>query len=144
MKVKGWLAISLCACFFLSPASHAGGSVLLSDIQPLLQQQPLLWKFFIDRLDISPEGSGLRLGSAGIPLRGYRVGPYEFPAKMKDARGPYDLKVTITTDLYFLDANGKEVANEKLAFKKEEVLTGISLAPQKCPSRNGSFIQCAP
>ena len=120
---------------------QAGGSVDLSDIQPLLAQQPSLWKPFSEGLEISPHGGGLRLGSADIPLRGYRVGPYEFLAKLKGSKGPYDLKLTITTDLYFLDAQNREVTDEKLATKKAEMLKSISLEPVKAPVRNGSFIQ---
>jgi len=135
--------IAIIAAVFLNSASflYAGGSVQLSGIQPLLNQQPALWKWFTDRLEISPEGGGLRLGSVGIPLRGYRVGPYEFRAKFKGSTGDYDLKVTVTTDLYFLDAQGREVTDQKLAVKKEEMLTGISLGPLEAPARNGSFIQ---
>ena len=143
MKKIRLAIITSCLLVLLTSNSHAGGSVTLSDIQPLIQQQPLLWKFFSDHLDISQNGGGLRLGSVGIPLQGYRVGPYEFPARIKGSEGAYDLKVIINTDLYFLDANGKEVTDEKLAFKKEEVLKGISLELQKPPIRNGSFIQSA-
>ena len=73
----------------------------LSDIKPLLDQKPALWKIFTEQLDIFPHGGGLRLGSEGIPLRGYRVGPYEFLAKIKGSSGDYDLKLVIETRLFF-------------------------------------------
>lgn len=143
MKATLQLLIGIALVLCSASLALGGGSVQLSDIQPLLNQQPLLWKFFEDHFEISENGGGLRLGSEGIPLRGYRVGPYEFPAKFKGAKGDYDLKVTITTDLYFLDAQGKEVTDEMQAVKKEEVLTGIRLGPLKHPVRNGSFVQSA-
>jgi len=138
-------SILIAATFLLISAAflHAGGSVELSDIQPLLNQQPALWKLFSERLDIFPHGGGLRLGSEGIPLRGYRVGPYEFRAKLKGVGGSYNLKLTVTTDLFFLDSHGRDVSDEKLATRKEEVLTGISLSPLNAPVRNGSFVQTA-
>lgn len=120
---------------------RAGGSVELSDLQALVKQQPALWKFYTDRLDISPKGGGLRLGAEGIPLRGYRVGPYEFPAKLKGSKGDYDLMIILTTDLYFLDSKGREVTDQKLAVKKEEMLISIGLTPKEHPARDGSFVQ---
>ena len=130
--------------FLLSvPSCFAGGSVELSDIEPLLKQQPKLWQFFMDHLDISTHGGGARLGSVGIPLRGYRVGPYEFPAKWKGAAGEYDTTITIVTDTYFLDAKGKETTNEKKAVKVEEMLTGITVGPLRTPARDGTFVQSA-
>ena len=120
---------------FLLQSVQAGGSVELTDIKQLLDQQPQLWQFFVDRLDISTHGGGLRLGSEGIPLRGYRVAPYEFLAKPKGSSGDYTFKVTITADIYFLDAHGKEVTDEKKAVRVHEVLTGICLGPLKAPTR---------
>ena len=134
-------AVIILQCMFADMPCHAGGSVELSDIQPLIMQQPDLWKLFSDRLDISSHGGGGRLGTVGIPLRGYRVGPYEFPAKEMMSKEDYNLKIIITTDIYFLDKNGKETSDEKRAVWKEEVLTAISLAPLKPPVRNGSFLQ---
>jgi len=141
--MKKYLIIVLVALPMLIFSAHvqAGGSVDLTDIQPLLAQEPSLWKLYSDGLEISPHGGGLRLGSADIPLRGYRVGPYEFLAKLKGSKEPYDLKLTITTDLYFLDAQNREVTDEKLAIKKEEMLKSISIEPVNPPARNGSFIQ---
>jgi len=141
--MKRPLITSIAAVFLLFSTSvlNAGGSINISDLNALLGQQPALWKFYSEHFDISPHGGGLRLSSQGIPLRGCRVGPYEFPAKLKGAIGGYDLKLTIITDLYFLDSRGKEVTDQKLATKKEEVLTGISLGPFKAPGRDGSFVQ---
>ncbi len=120
----------------------AGGSVDLSDIQPLLQQQPQLWKFFTDHFEISDHGGGARL-SIDSPLRGYRFGPYTFPAKVKGSSSDYDLEITVVTDLYFLDAHSKEITDETKAVEKEEVLTGITVGPLKHSSRDGSFVQSA-
>ena len=140
MKIKRSLTLlmvffSLIAC----PYSRGGGSIVLSEVQPLLKQQPVLWKFFTDHFDISPNGCGLRLGQPGIPLRGSRVGPYEFPAKFKESKGDYDLKIIIKTDLYFMDKEGNNTSDEMAATEKEEVLTDVAVAPMKSPSRNGTL-----
>ena len=109
----------------------AGGSIDLSDIQPLLNQQPKLWHFYLAHFDISPHGGGLRLGSEGIPLRGYRVAPYEFPAKMKGNKGPYDLKIKIFADTYFFDSQGKETSDEMQAVSMKEMLRYIAVGQLK-------------
>lgn len=143
MKLKLLASILVTLLLVLTSLLHAGGSVELSEIQPLLDQKPALWKVFTQSLDISPEGVGLRLGSEGIPLRGYRVGPYEFLAKIKGSSGKYDLKLTINTVLYFLNDKGKEVTDEKLATKKEEVLESITVSLLNTPVRDGNFVQTA-
>jgi hypothetical protein len=124
------LFIALVLAWSPSPV-FAGGSIDLADIQSLLDQQPKLWHFYMDHFDISPKGGGLRLGSPGIPLRGYRVAPYEFPAKMKGDKGAYDLKIKIFADTYFFDAQGKQTSDELLAVSMKEVLTYIAVGQLK-------------
>jgi len=127
---------------YVYPA-HAGGSVELRDIQALLSQQPVIWKFYTDNFDISPNGGGLRLGSFGIPLRGYRVGPYNFRARVKGSKDDFPFKIIITTDIYFLDEAGNETNDEKKATKVEEVITSIGLAPKEYHGRDGSYLRTA-
>jgi len=74
------------------------------------------------------------LGSEGIPLRGYRVAPYEFPAKMKADKVAYDLVINIFADTYFFDAQGKETSDEMQAVSMKEVLTSISVGPLQPPT----------
>ena len=109
----------------------AGGSITLDDLQPLLNQQPKLWRFFQEHFDISPHGGGMRLGKDWGELQGARVAPYEFEAKMKGDTGPYDLKITIETNGWYYDANGKEMPDPKLAVSIKEVQTSIGVGPLK-------------
>jgi hypothetical protein len=139
--MKSCLKALLIGMVLAGSSSHtfAGGSIDLVDIKPLLDQQPKLWHFYLDRFDISPHGGGLRLGSEGIPLRGYRVPPYEFPARMKGDQGAYDLKITIIADIYFFDGQGKETSDETKAVSKKEVLTGISIGPLQEPTLKSAY-----
>lgn len=127
---------------YMYPA-YAGGSVELRDIEALLSQQPTIWKFYTDNFDISPHGGGLRLGSPGIPLRGYRVGPYEFRARIKGSNSDFPFRIIIQTDVYFLDETGNEANDEKKAIKVEEVITSIGLAPKEYHGRDGSYLRTA-
>ena len=107
----------------------AGGSITLDDLQPLLNQQPKLWHFFLEHFDISPHGGGVRLGKDWAGLQGTRIAPYEFEAKMKGDAGPYDLKITIETNGWYYDANGKGAPDPKSAVSIKEVLTSIGVGP---------------
>jgi hypothetical protein len=116
--------------------------VTLKEIKPLLDQQPAIWKCFTDHFDISPDGGGLRLGGRhDRPFRGYRVGPYHFPVKLKGDAGDSSLQLIITTDVYYLDSERKEVLDEMKATYLEEVLVSISLAPINSPKREGTYIR---
>ena len=83
----------------------------------------------------------MRLSSNGIPLRGYRVGTYEFPSKSKGSNGDYNFKILVKTDLFFMDEDGKDTADEMKATQEAEVLEEVSIYPIEEPVRNGSFIQ---
>lgn len=106
---------------------RAGGSIDLSDIAPVLAQRPGLWEAFTSGLEVSPHGGGLRLGAQGIPLRGMRVPPYEFPAKLKGDPGPYNLKVIVKADFDFLDERGNVTADEMLAVGIRQTLVSLTV-----------------
>ncbi len=105
----------------------AGGSVDLSDIAPVLAQRPGLWEAFTSQLEVNPHGGGLRLGAPGIPLRGWRVPPYEFRAKLKGDPGPYNLKVIVKADFDFLDERGNVTSDEMLAASIRQKLVSLTL-----------------
>lgn len=106
---------------------RAGGSIDLADIAPVLAQRPGLWEAFTSQLEVSPHGGGLRLGAPGIPLRGTRVPPYEFPAKLKGDTGPYNLKVVVKADFDFLDERGNVTSDEMLAVSIRQKLVSLTL-----------------
>ena len=81
----------------------------------------------------------MRLSSNGIPLRGYRVGTYEFPAKFKGSNGDYNFKILVKTDLFFMDEDGKHTSDEMKATQEAEVFEEVSIYPIKEPVRNGSL-----
>lgn len=133
------LLISL--CFFAQSNAFAGGSVDLSELEPLLVQQKELWAFYKEKFDISTHGGGLRLSSQGIPLRGFRIGPYDFPAKLKGSKGDYTYRILINTDFTFYDRNKHEVTDQINAYKVEEMIISIAIAPLTYPAPDGSFIR---
>jgi hypothetical protein len=139
MKISFRVLLAIVALAWSSSPSFGGGSITLADIQPLLDQQPKLWHFYLDHFDISPHGGGLRLGAEGIPLRGYRVAPYKFPAKMKGDKGAYNLKITIVADTYFFDTQGKETSDEIKAISMKEVLASISVGPLESPTLKSAY-----
>ena len=129
MKLSSIAAFTFCIfSFSLSPA-FASNSTELSDVQPLLNQQPDLWRFYKTALDIYPHGSGGRISTDGSPLKGYRTAPYEFPARVKGWGGFYNLRLTLMVDTYYFDADGKATTDLKKAVKMKEVLAGIAAGP---------------
>jgi hypothetical protein len=111
----------------LAGSLRAGGSIDLADIAPVLAQRPGLWEAFTSQLEVNPHGGGLRLGAPGIPLRGWRVPPYEFRAKLKGDPGPYNLKVIVKADFDFLDERGNVTNDEMLAVSIRQKLVSLTL-----------------
>jgi len=111
----------------LAGSLRAGGSVDLSDIVSVLAQRPGMWEAFASQLEVNPHGGGLRLGAPGIPLRGARVPPYEFPAKLKGDPGPYNLKVIVKADFDFLDERGNVTSDEMQAVSIRQTLVSLTL-----------------
>lgn len=115
-------------CLLVAAGSlRAGGSIDLSDIAPVLAQRPGLWEAFASQLEVSPHGGGVRLGAPGIPLRGARVPPYEFPAKLRGDPGPFNLKVIVKADFDFLDERGKVTTDEMQAVSIRQTLVSLTL-----------------
>ena len=133
------------AMIFGKSTLHAGGSLELSEIKPLLQQQPQLWKFYQDNFDIPSMIWGLRIGGRGVgDLYGFRIGPYSMEVTEKKTGMPYELR--INTDTIFLDANGNPVEGPgKSAVQIKEILRGITLMPKDyAPDPNPAFIRKTP
>ncbi len=121
-------ALFALGCLLVAAGSlRAGGSITLADIAPVLAQRPGLWEAFTSQLEVSPHGGGLRLGAPGIPLRGTRVPPYEFPAKLKGDTGPYNLKVIVKADFDFLDQQGNVTSDEMRAVSIRQTLVSLTL-----------------
>jgi len=133
MKICSRALLAVVVLAWSSSHLFAGGSITLADIQPLLDQQPKLWHFYLDHFDISPHGGGVRLGKDWGELQGARVAPYEFEAKMKGDSGPYNLKITIETNGWYFDAKGKEMPDPKQAVSIKEILTSIGAGPLHPP-----------
>ena len=88
----------------------AGGSFAFEDLQPILNQQPVLAKWLTGGLDFDQTGDAVRIGQNVNPrFGGRRIGPYVILAKPKGAAGPFSLAVTVETELICLNAAGKPV-----------------------------------
>jgi hypothetical protein len=130
---------------FGSPTLNAGGSLGLSEIEPLLQQQPQLWKFYQDNFEIPSMIWGKRLGGrTDFPLYGERVGSYSMEVTEKKTGMQYGL--VIETDTFFLDAKGNQVEGKGYpAVQIKEILRGITLTPKDyVPDPQPVFIRKAP
>ncbi len=92
-------------------AAWAGGSFSFEqDLQPILNQQPVLAKWLTGGLDFDETGDALRIGQNVNPrFGGRRIGPYVILAKPKGAAGPFTLEVTVETDLMCRNQAGKPV-----------------------------------
>ena len=105
--------------------AHASSSFYLEDIQPLLQQQPTLWAYLQNTLDIQNVGIAPRINSKENPaLGGSRIAPYVLSAKPKGTPGDYTLTIEVRAETIFLDAHGKKVPLKDGATIKEH-LTGV-------------------
>lgn len=62
---------------------------------PLLKTRPDLLTVIETSLDVSPNGSGVRLGKDFEEKQGQRVPPFQFPARLKGSTGPYNLLLII-------------------------------------------------
>ena len=109
----------------------AGGSFGFEDIQPILQQQPVLAQWLTGGLDFDETGDAVRIGQNVNPrFGGRRVGPYVILAKPKGASGPFTLEVTVETDLICLDKAGKPVDVSKAQTIKEK-FSSVTVKPYK-------------
>lgn len=102
--------------------ANASGSLYLSDIEPLLKQQPELWASLKTSFDIEDVGTAPRINvRVSQKLDGMRIAPYTFDAKPKGSKGPFIFAIEIRAKTRYYDSKGKEVAVEKAVSVKEEL-----------------------
>lgn len=127
-KGVGWLAL-VALLTLLGSAAWAGGSFALEDLQPILQQQPVLAKWLTGGLDFDETGDAVRIGQNVNPrFGGLRVGPYVILAKPKGAAGPFALEVTVETELICRDAAGKAVEVSEVQTIREK-FSSVTVKP---------------
>jgi hypothetical protein len=123
----------------LATSVLADGSVALTDVQKVIEQQPALNSLLSTQLDVAKTGWAVRLGNHFVHLGGARVGPYVFQAKPADQPGPYTLELTVCTRVVFLGADGTPSKDEREAKAIREQLRFVivqdSASTQKadCP-----------
>ncbi len=130
---KGFFLLAL-ALFLAWPgsAAWAGGSFAFEDLQPILNQQPVLSQWLTASLDFDQTGLAVRLGQNVYPhLGGARVGPYAILAKPKGKAGPFTLQVTVNTKIIFLDKAGKPMADSDKSepWHIKEKLSSVTVEP---------------
>jgi hypothetical protein len=115
------------ALFALITNARADGSFFLKDIEPLLMQQPTLWKQIESALDIAAVGTAPRIGySANKELTGIRIAPFKLLAKPKGSKGKYVFELIVEADTKFVDRHGREVPLER-AVDYKETLSRIAI-----------------
>jgi hypothetical protein len=120
--------------FAFAAATLAGGSLNLSDIQELLEQQPTRWAEVQRAYDIEDIGTATRFGRQWEHLGGARCGPYELQGRKKGSSGSPTYKITIYTNISFFDGKGRKLADspEKAplnSFRIKETVTSIEISP---------------
>lgn len=114
-----------------SSAAWAGGSFAFEDLQPILNQQPVLAKWLTGGLDFDQTGDAVRLGQNVNPrFGGRRIGPYVILAKPKGASGPFSLEVTVETEYICRDKAGKPVEVFE-ASTIQEKFASVTVKPYK-------------
>ncbi|MGB8356102.1 MAG: hypothetical protein WCD79_19550 [Chthoniobacteraceae bacterium] len=109
----------------------ADGTLFLSDIEPLLQQQPELWSAFKKAFDIRDVGMASRIGlTENEGLHGKRLAPYIFDAKPQGSNGPFIFTIKILAKTTFYNSKGKKTTVEDAVKVKEEL---ESIVIQKRP-----------
>ncbi|HKP02039.1 MAG TPA: hypothetical protein VJU77_01640 [Chthoniobacterales bacterium] len=90
-------ALTILLCLLMSARfAFGGGSVEWNfHALPILKKNPDLLKIITDSLDVAPTGNGVRLGKDAGEREGSRVPPFEFPARLKGASGPYTFTLVI-------------------------------------------------
>jgi hypothetical protein len=118
--------IILLACALAPSTCIAGGTVGLSEIDPLLWQRPGLRNFLTSSLDLSDTVmAAVRFGPQFEHLSGARMGPYMIEARPKGSKDGRPVELVLCTDARFLDESGKVVESEINATRVEEKLTAI-------------------
>jgi hypothetical protein len=120
----------LSAVFILcSSTVNAGGSFLMEDIRPILDQSPVVRNFLISTLDFEKSGDANRIGNNVNPrLGGTRLGPYCVPAKPKGKTGRNTMIVCIITEYIFRDKAGK-ICKLEQAYSVNEKFISLDIKP---------------
>lgn len=108
----GFHPYAVIACFLIAllmpSASWAGGSFVIEDMIPVLDQTPDIKAYILGTLDLDKSGYANRIGNSVNPrLGGKRLGPYCINAKPKGAKGNFTLKLCINTAYDFRDEKGR-------------------------------------
>ena len=87
----------------------AGGSFRLDiELEPILNQQPLIKDFLLEAFDIAESGWASRIGQqVNEKFGGRRIGLYHIKAKPKGYQGEYIFELIFHTEKIFLDKNGE-------------------------------------
>ena len=127
---KGVCLLALALLISLPGSSaRAGGSFAFEDLQPILNQQPVMAKWLTDGLEFAESGDAMRIGQKVNPrFGGRRIGPYVILAKPKGAAGPFTLEVTVETELICRNAAGK-VVDVSQAQVIQEKFSGVTVRP---------------
>src|SRR4051812_24316728 len=89
----------------------ADGTLFLSDVESLLNQQPVLWNAIKQGFELRNIGIAPRIGlMQNKTLHGYRIAPYTFDAKPKNSNGPFIFTITIQAKTRFLSKKDTEVS----------------------------------
>lgn len=121
-------------------AGFGGGSFQISDIKPLLNQQPGLARAIEQRLDLAETGEAARVGPSTPALAGFRVAPYQIEARAKGEQGPFTLLLSIEAETKYLDAEGKPAPMSRAVAVKEK-LTQVCILP--LPGRSAEVADAA-
>ena len=130
MVRKGVCLVALAVLLsFPGSAAWAGGSFAYEDLQPILNQQPVLAQWLTGGLDFDQTGDAVRIGQNVNPrFGGLRVGPYVILARPKGASGPFTLEVTVETELICRNKAGKDVEVSE-AQTIQEKFSSVSVRP---------------
>ncbi len=90
------------------PQVFAGGSFSFDiELEPILNQQPIIKDFVLKTFDIAESGWASRIGwQVNEKFGGRRIGPYCIKAKPKGSQGEYIFELIFHTEKIFLDKNG--------------------------------------
>jgi hypothetical protein len=121
----------IAAALFFSSASYSGGSFILDDIKPILNQAPVIQKYLFTSFELEKSGDANRIGNNVNPrLGGTRLGPYCVNAKPKGSKGKNTFKVCINTEYQFKDQAGKPCKLEQ-AYSVKEKFSSVEIKPIK-------------
>jgi len=122
---------------------YADGTIYLSDIEPLLKQQPELWTSITNSFDLRDVGVAPRINvRESQKLDGYRIAPYTIEAKRKGSTGPFIFEIEIQAKTRYYDSKGKEVSVQRAAKLKEDFEgVAIQMRPQADIDAEAEFLR---